>query len=102
LENVYSHVTERATRGDALLDVCLVRPETSVTSSSIVQGISDHYGVILQVEWGDNCCEPQEERVVTVYHKTVVLGLQTFLRDKFAGWVSNGSSVDEIWNNLKK
>jgi len=46
-------------------------------------------------------CEPQGERVVPVYNKTDVLGLQTFLRDKFAGWVSNGSSVEEIRNNLK-
>ena len=32
--------------------------------------------------------------------KTDVLGLQTFLRDKFAVWASNGSCV-EIWNNFK-
>ena len=30
-----------------------------------------------------------------------LLGLQTFLRDKFAVWASNGSSVEEIWNNFK-
>jgi hypothetical protein len=46
--------------------------------------MSDHYGVILEVEWEDNCCEPQGERVVTVYNKTDVLGLQNFLHDKFA------------------
>jgi hypothetical protein len=55
----------------------------------------------VEVEWEDNCCEPQGERVVPVYNKRDVLGLQTFLRDKFAGWASNGSSVEEIWNNLK-
>jgi hypothetical protein len=27
--------------------------------------------------------------------------LQTFLRDKFAAWASNGKSVEEIWNNFK-
>jgi len=36
-----------------------------------------------------------------VYNKTDVLGLQTFLRNKFAVWVSNGSCVQEIWNNFK-
>ena len=36
-----------------------------------------------------------------MYNKTDVLGLQTFLRDKFAVWASNGSCVEEIWNNLK-
>ena len=100
-ENSYSQVIDGPTRADALLDVYLVRPESLVTSSSIVQGISDHYGVILEVDWEENYCEPQGERVVLVYNKTLVLGLQTFLRDKFAGWASNGSSVEEIWNNLK-
>jgi hypothetical protein len=29
------------------------------------------------------------------------LGLQKFLRDKFAVWASNGSCVEDIWNNFK-
>ena len=40
-------------------------------------------------------------KVVPVYNKTDVSGLQTFLRDKYVVWASNGSSVEEIWNNLK-
>ena len=36
-----------------------------------------------------------------MYNKTDVLGLQTFLRKKFAVWASSGSSVEEIWNNFK-
>ena len=71
-------------RGDALLDVFLVRPGSSVTSSSTVQGISDHHGVILEVEWEEGCYEPQIERVVPVYNTTDGLGLQIFLREKFA------------------
>jgi len=35
-------------------------------------------------------------------HKTDVLGLQTLLRDKFGIWASNGSCVQEIWNNFKE
>ena len=89
------------TRGDALLDVFLVRPESSVTSSGIVQGVSDHQAVILKVKWEDMCREPHVERIVPVYKKTDVSGLQTFLRDKFAIRVNNGSSVEEIWNNSK-
>ena len=57
-ENSYSQVIDGPTRGDALLNVYLVQPESSVTSSSIVQGISDQYGLILEVEWEDNYCEP--------------------------------------------
>ena len=78
-ENGHSQIMDSPTPGDASLDVFLVRPESSVTSSSTVQGISDHQRVILEMEWEDDCCEPQVERVVPVYNKTDVLGLQTFL-----------------------
>ena len=100
-ENVYSQVIDSPTRGDAVLDVYLVRPEGSVTSSSTVQGTSDHHGVILKFEMEEDFWEPQVERIFPVYNKTDVLGLQTFLREKFAVWASNGSSVEEIWNNFK-
>ena len=100
-ENGFSQVIESPTRGDAILDVYLVRPESSFTSSSIVQGISDHHGVILEVDWEEKFFEPQLERVMPVYNRTDVLGLQTYLRDRFAVWASNGSSVEQIWNNFK-
>ena len=44
-ENGYSQVVGGPTRGDALLDVFLVRPESSVTYRDIVQGVSDHQAV---------------------------------------------------------
>jgi hypothetical protein len=100
-ENDYSQVVDGSTRGDALLDVFLVRPESSVTYSGIVQGISDHQAVVLEVKWKDICNKPQVERLVPVYNKTNITGLQTFLRDKFVAWASNGKSVEEIWNNFK-
>ena len=100
-ENGYSQVIDNPTRGDALLDVYLARPESSVTSSGIVQEGSDNLAVILEVEWEDTCTESQVERVFPVYNKTDVSRLQTFLRDKFVVWASNGSNVEEIWNNLK-
>ena len=84
-----------------MLDVFLVRPESSVLSRGIVQGVSDHQAVILEVEWEDMCRDPHVERVVPVYNKTDVSGLQTFLRDKYIVWASNGSSVEEIWINFK-
>jgi len=100
-ENGFSQVIESPTRGDAIFDVYLVRPESSFTSSSIVQGISDHHGVILEVDWEENFFVPQLERVIPVYDRTDVLGLQTYLRDRFADWAKNGRSVEQIWNNLK-
>jgi hypothetical protein len=56
---------------------------------------------MMEVEWEDRCSEHQLERAVPVYNKIDVSGLQTFLRDKFVVWASNGSSVEEIWNNFK-
>jgi hypothetical protein len=100
-ENGFSQVIESPTRGDAILDVYLVRPESSCTSSSIVREISDHHGVILEVDWEGSFFEPQLEREIPVYNKTDALGLQTFLRDRFADWASNSSSIEQIWNNFK-
>jgi hypothetical protein len=67
-ENGYTQVVDSPTRADALLDVYLVRPDISFTSCSLVQGISDHCGVLLlvEVEWEENYCRPQVERLVPV------------------------------------
>ena len=80
----------------------MVRPESSVTSSGIEQGVNDHLAVILEVEWEGTCIKLQVERVVLVYNKTDVSGVQIFLRGKFVVWANNGSNVEEIRNNLKK
>jgi hypothetical protein len=36
-----------------------------------------------------------------VYHKANVLGLQTFIQNRFAIWASNGRCVGDVWNNFK-
>jgi len=79
----------------------MVRPESVVTYSGVVQGISDHQAVILEVKWKETCRETQAERLVPVYNKTDIIGLQTFLWNKFEAWASNGKSIEEIWNNFK-
>ena len=99
--NVYSQVVDSPTRGDAILDVYLVRPDCSFTSSSIVQGISDHHKAMLEVDWEENSIVPQSESLIPVYYKTDVVGLQTFLRDRFSVWANNGSSVWQVWNNFQ-
>jgi hypothetical protein len=65
-ENGYSQVVHSPTRTDTLLDIYHIRHEISFTSSSVVQGISDHYGVMQQVELEESGREPQVERVVPV------------------------------------
>ena len=81
-KNGYTQVVNNPFRGDALLDVYLVRPESAFTSCSNFQGIIDHCGVLLEVEWGENCRKHQVESLVPVYHKTNVPELQRFLSDK--------------------
>jgi hypothetical protein len=66
-------------------------PENSLVSSSIVQGIRNHCGVLLEVEWSEICHGQQMENLVTVCYKTDGLVLQTFHWDKFARWAANGS-----------
>jgi hypothetical protein len=100
-DNGYTQVVSGPTRGDALLDIYLIKPESLLISCNILSGISDHNGVLLEVEWDEICREPQVERIVPLYHKTDVLGLQAFLREKFKLWAGNGSCVEEIWNSYK-
>jgi hypothetical protein len=82
------------------LDKYLLRPETSLISCNIFPGISDHNGVLMEVEW-DIFREPKIERTVPVYHKTDVLSLQTFRRGKFSPWAGNCSYIVEIQNNYQ-
>jgi hypothetical protein len=100
-DNDCTQAVSGPTRGDAMLDIYLLRPESSFIYCNIVPGISDHNGVLLEVEWYEKCRESQVERSVLVYHKTNVSGLQAFLRNKFELWAGNGSSVEEIWNSYK-
>ena len=83
------------------MDIYLLRPEDSFISCNIAPGISDHDGVSLEVEWDEICRETKVERIVLFYHKTDVLGLQAFLREKFNRWAGNDSCLEEIWESYK-
>jgi hypothetical protein len=50
-DNEYTQVDGKPTRGDSLLDVYLIQPDSALISCGTVQGISDHYGVLLEVDW---------------------------------------------------
>ena len=50
-------------------DVYLVRPESSFASSSIVQGVSDHHGVLLEVDMEVNYTDLQPGRKIPIYNK---------------------------------
>ena len=90
-DNGYTQAVSSPTRGDALLDIYLRRPECLLISCNIFPWISDHNGVL---EWTVICREPRAEKQVPMYHKTDVLALQAFLREKFYLWPGNGSCVE--------
>jgi hypothetical protein len=71
------------------------------TSCSIEQGISDYCGVLLEVEWEEYYCRSQVDTLGPVYNKANVLGLHTFLLDKFAICESRRRCVEEVWSNFK-
>ena len=81
------------------MDIYLLRPECSLVSCNTLPGISDHNGVLLEVEWNETCRQPRAEKQVPVYHKTDVLRLQEFLRENFYLWSGNGSCVEDIWKS---
>jgi hypothetical protein len=88
-------------RGDTILDIYLLKPESAFIPCKVVPGISDHNGVLLEADWAEIRFRAQERRKVLSYHKTDVLGLQIFLREKYKQWAGNGNCVEEIWNNFK-
>ena len=65
--NGYTQAVSGLTRGDALLNIYLLRRESSLISCNILPRISDHNGVLLDVEWDENCREPKVERIVPVF-----------------------------------
>ena len=100
-ENVFTQVVDKPTRRDSLLDVYLIRPDNTLISCSTGQGISDHCGVLLEVEWSGCGDGTKEERTVPMYHKTNFIGPQKFLWKKFPAWANNGNSVEDIWKIFK-
>jgi hypothetical protein len=49
----------------------------------------------------EELCDVGETTSTPAYHKTNVLGLQIFLRDKIPTWANNGSCVEDTWKNFK-
>jgi hypothetical protein len=62
-------------------------------------GISGHNGVELEVEWDEICRESNVEKIVSLYYKMGILGLQSFLWEKVNLWPGIGSCVEEIWKH---
>jgi hypothetical protein len=79
-DNGYTHVVGSPKRGDALFDIYLLRPESSHIPCNILPGIRVHNRVLLEVEWDEICHKPKVERIILMYHKTDVLGLQASLQ----------------------
>jgi hypothetical protein len=78
------------------LDIHLLSPESSLISCNILPGISVHNGVLLEVEWDEICREPKYERIVPVYQKTNVSGLQAFLQPVGWKWQLLGGHMEKL------
>ena len=61
--NGYTQVVSGPTRGDALFEIYLLRPESSLISCNILPGINDHNWVLMEVEWNEICRETKVERI---------------------------------------
>jgi len=56
--------------------------------------------VLLDVEWAEKVFVTQK-LLVLAYHKTSVLELQQFLRDKLPTWADSATCVEDVWKNFK-
>jgi hypothetical protein len=101
-DNGCSQMVSGPTRGDSILDIYLVRSESSFISCRVVLGISDHNGVLLEVDWAEYHHGAKGAREIPLYHKTDTPGLQAFLREKFRLWAGSGSCVEETLITFKE
>jgi hypothetical protein len=97
----YTQAVSGPTGEDALLDINLLRLESSLISCNISSGISDHNGFVFEIRWDEISRKTKVERIVPVYHETDVLGLQTFLLETFHMWAGNGNCLEEIRMSYK-
>jgi hypothetical protein len=84
------------------LDIYLVRLESSIISRRVVSGISDHNGILIEVDWAEYCHEAQVGRDIPSYHKTDIADVQVVLREAFKLWAGSGSCIEEIWIGYKE
>jgi hypothetical protein len=94
------YVTE-GTRGNSVLDVFLVRPQELDGQVELIEGISDHKGVILEVNINRKKNKDCSGKVSWLYSKTDKAGLSNFLHENYKHWASRGENVEEVWKNFK-
>jgi hypothetical protein len=85
---------------NSLLDFYLIRPGSALLTFDIVQRISEHCVVLLDVESIESGVLTQEKELLPAYLKTNVTGLQHFLWRKLPIWATNGSCVGDIWERF--
>jgi hypothetical protein len=87
----------KPTRGDSLEHGYIIGPETALISFGTVQGIGDHCGVLLEVEFIGIGNVTHEKRLVHAYQKTNFVGLQNFFWDKLPTWSNIVICVEDIY-----
>jgi hypothetical protein len=62
-DNGYTQIVSGSTRGGVLIYIPLLRSESSLFSCNTLSGISDHNGVLSEVEWDKICQQPNSPGV---------------------------------------
>ena len=71
-DNYYTYVVRGPTRRDALLNIYLLRYESSLTACNILPVFGPHNWVLLEIELDEFCWVTKVERIVPLCYKTYI------------------------------
>jgi Reverse transcriptase (RNA-dependent DNA polymerase) len=93
---------QKADGENNLLDIVLVRPMDIIIRSEVLEGISDHKTVLVEIEEEDSCRTRQVEgkKEIWCYEKANTCGLKQELWDNFESWALSQASVEQRWSEL--
>ncbi len=83
------------------MDVYLIRPKEVFISSEVVEGISDHKEVLLDLDGNISRKGITIGTKVRQYKKANIGGLQGFLREQYDRFLRTDGGMEEIWGVFK-
>ena len=101
VEGGFLQFVESPTRNNSVIDVFLVRPTEIFSNLEVIQGISDHNAICMEIFWDRKHTPNIPNRDFRLYKKADVGAFQNFLRENYGEWASKGATVEEVWNGFK-
>ena len=89
-------VVSEPTRGENTLDVVLVKPEDFWKQTKVIDGISDHKVVMVDLNVVIGKAVNRRVKVHKLYHKVDQAGLNDFLSNKYHQWVAGNRDADAL------